>query len=262
MDKQIFTLGDDIGSVQLIQSVGDDAGIVNAARVSFGKITEYEIVTEWVNEKDKDGNPTRDYTEKVISKSLKDADRNLLRYLLVHGHDSPFEHNSLTFLVKAPIFIARQWFRHRVGVSYNEISGRYVEVKEEFYTPVSFRKQSVSNRQASVEADDLNNRAITNLYDDALKIAYKAYLSLLKDGVCREQARGLLPQCTYTEFYFTCNLRSLLHFIKLRDSEHAQWEIQRYAKAMKTLASEIFPETFEVLEQTKPMTIFINHTKS
>jgi len=219
MSNLYYPLNDNIGSVQLIQSVGDDTGIVNAARVSFGKRID----------------------------SIEEKDRKLIKYLLEHDHGTPFEHNSITFLVKAPIFVARQWFRHRIA-SFNEISGRYVEVKEEFYIPKEFRKQSTNNRQASIEGNELDNERANLIYVKTVKESFENYKELLALGVAREQARGVLPLNTYTEFYFTCNLRALLHFIKLRDHKNAQWEIQQYAKAMKEMAKEIFPETFRILE--------------
>lgn len=218
-NKIYYPLNDNIGSVQLIQSVGDDTGIVNAARVSFGKRID----------------------------SIEDKDRKLIKYLLEHDHGTPFEHNSLTFLVKAPLFVVQQHLRHRIS-SFNQISARYVEIKEEFYIPQNFRKQSTNNRQASIEGNDLENEKAKLIYAESLKIAYSKYQELLSLGVAREQARGLLPHCTYSEYYWTCNLRSLLHFIKLRDHENAQWEIRQYAKAMKEIAKEIFPETFKIID--------------
>ncbi len=217
-NKPIYVLNDEVGFVQLIQSVGDDTGIVNSARVSFGKKID----------------------------SIEDKDRKLIKYLLEHDHGTPFEHNSITFLVKAPIFIARQHFRHRIS-SFNEISGRYVEVKEEFYIPKEFRQQSTNNRQASIEGNELEHEKANLIYTKTVKESFENYKQLLALGVAREQARGVLPLTTYTEYYWTCNLRALLHFIKLRDHENAQWEIQQYAKAMKEIAKEIFPETFKIL---------------
>ena len=203
MNKIYYPLNDNIGSVQLVDSVGDDTGIVNAARVSFGKRID----------------------------SIEDKDRKLIKYLLEHEHGTPFEHNSLTFLVKCPIFVARQWMRHRIA-SFNEISGRYVEVKEEFYIP----KNCGYEEHSKV------------VFTKAMKDSFKHYQELLKAGVCREQARAVLPLATYTEYYFTCNLRALLHFIKLRDHDGAQWEIQQYAKILKEIAKNIFPETFKIIE--------------
>lgn len=215
----LFPLNDEIGSVALVQHVGDDKSVVNAARVSFG------------------GDNTLPFDEK---------DAKLIRYLLKHEHGSPFEHNSLTFKIVAPIFVIRQWMRHRVGVSYNEISGRYVEVLEQFYTPEKFRQQAKSNRQASIEAgDSLDQEQAHQVWENAWKQAFQAYQDLLALGVTREQARGVLPLTMYSEFYFTCNLRSLFHFLALRDHPGAQWETQMYARALAQLAEPLFPSSFE-----------------
>lgn len=214
----LFPLNDGIGSVALIQHVGDDKSIVNAARVSFG------------------GDNHMPFDEK---------DAKLIRYLLKHQHGSPFEHNSLTFKVVAPIFVVRQWMRHRIA-SYNEISGRYVEVKDQFYTPEKFRQQARSNRQASIEAtDSLDQEQAHQVWEAAWKHAYQAYHELLDLGVTREQARGVLPLTMYSEFYFTCNLRALFHFLELRDHPGAQYEIQMYARALAQLAEPLFPSSFE-----------------
>lgn len=219
LEQVLFPLNDEIGSVALVQHVGDDKSVVNAARVSFG------------------GDNTLPFDEK---------DAKLIRYLLKHEHGSPFEHNSLTFKIVAPIFVIRQWMRHRVGVSYNEISGRYVEVNEQFYTPEKFRQQAKSNRQASIEAtDSLNQEQAHQVWENAWKQAFQAYQDLLALGVTREQARGVLPLTMYSEFYFTCNLRSLFHFLALRDHPGAQWETQMYARALAQLAEPLFPSSFE-----------------
>ncbi|WP_034344067.1 FAD-dependent thymidylate synthase [Deinococcus misasensis] len=219
LEQVLFPLNDEIGSVALVQHVGDDKSVVNAARVSFG------------------GDNTLPFDEK---------DAKLIRYLLKHEHGSPFEHNSLTFKIVAPIFVIRQWMRHRVGVSYNEISGRYVEVLEQFYTPEKFRQQAKSNRQASIEAtDSLDQEQAHQVWENAWKQAFQAYQDLLALGVTREQARGVLPLTMYSEFYFTCNLRSLFHFLTLRDHPGAQWETQMYARALAQLAEPLFPSSFE-----------------
>lgn len=219
-----YILGDNKGYVSLLQHVGDDTSIVNSARVSFGKqITEVE-----------------------------EKDRKLIKYLLAHEHGTPLEHNSLTFLVKCPIFIARQWLRHRIA-SYNEISFRYVEATEEFYIPHKFREQSQNNRQASIEATftDEHQAANTEIYQTAVSNAFNSYQELLEKGVAREQARGVLPLTTYTQYYFTCNLRSFLHFVRLRSHAGAQWEIQQYANSMLQQAKKIFPHTIEIWESLR-----------
>lgn len=218
-----FCLDDEIGFVSLIQSVGDDAMIVNSARVSFGKKID----------------------------TVEEKDKKLLRFLLEHSHGTPLEHTCLTFLVKCPLFVARQWHRHRVGISINEISGRYVEVKDEFYIPKTFRQQSKSNRQASVESEfsDEVSKLMAENYTAAIEESFDRYKKLLDLGVAREQARGVLPLCSYTQYYWTCNLRSLFHFVKLRDHADAQWEIQQYAKIMLEQAKKYFPVTISVWEE-------------
>lgn len=218
-------LKDGISNLQLIQHTGGDTMIVNSARVSFGKRIE----------------------------KLEDKDRKLIRFLLDHHHGTPLEHTSLTFLVKCPLFVARQWHRHRIGVSINEISGRYVEVKDEFYIPQTFRSQSKSNRQASVEGgfDGLAEEHAKVVYTKATRDSFNHYQELLRAGVAREQARGVLPLSTYTEFYWTCNLRSLFHFVGLRNHADAQWEIQQYAQSMLEEAKKYFPETISIWEELK-----------
>lgn len=219
----LYPLGDGIGSVALVQHVGNDKSVVSAARVSFGGDN---------------------------SLPLDEKDTKLIKYLLKHQHGSPFEHNLLTFKTVAPLFVIRQWMRHRVGVSYNEISGRYVEVEERFYVPVRFRQQAPNNRQASIEASELLDQdAARSIWESAIQSAYEAYTELLKLGVTKEQARGVLGLCAYSEFYFTCNLRSLFHFLSLRDHPGAQWETQMYARALRQLAAPLFPVSFQAWDE-------------
>lgn len=218
----VFTLNDEIGFVALIDSTGNDAGIVNAARVSFGKQVE----------------------------SISDRDKKLIKFLLEHQHGTPFEHNIFTFHIKCPLFIARQWMRHRIA-SYNEISYRYVEAPEEFYIPKEFRMQSQNNRQASVQGDfddDTQDKSL-QLYKQSVQHSFDSYKQLIESGVAREQARAVLPLTTYTQFYFTCNLRALLHFIELRIHKDAQWEIQQYAKALLDIAETKFPDTIKIWQE-------------
>lgn len=211
----LYPLNDGIGSVELLMVAGTDQDIVDAARVSFDKV----------------GNTD------------PEANAKLIRYLLKHKHLSPFEHNMIKFRIKCPIFVDRQIVRHRIGISKNEISARYVEVKDEFYVPASLRKQSKSNRQASVDGGgDLDDYIGT--YRLTCASAVRSYHILLDEGVCREQARGVLPQAMYTTSIYTFNLRSLLHFVDLRTHAGAQWEIQQYASAMRQLVEPSFPLTF------------------
>ena len=218
-------LDDGISYVKLVQFAGDDKVVVNAARISFDGDNEEE---------------------------LNARDVKLINYLLSHNHGSPTEHNVLTFKVICPIFVDRQWVRHRVGVSKNEISGRYVEMDERVYKPSKFRAQAKSNRQASVEDEGYINQAnAIALWEDAWRYAFGTYHALLSMGVAREQARGILPLALYTENYYSFNLRSLMHFIALRDHEGAQWEMQQYAKALYKLALPIFPETLRIFEELR-----------
>lgn len=203
-------LQDGISSLDLVRVSGSDIDVVNAARVSYGK----------------------------VSTTVSERDKKLIQFLIEHKHTSPFEHNQLSFRVKAPIFVVRQWMRHRMN-SYNEISYRYVKAPLEFYTPPFWRYQDTVNKQASVGA--FQDDALTKQYHTFLETAAKTYESMLEQGVCRELSRGVLPLCTYTQFIFTCNLHSLMHFLSLRLHAGAQFEIRQYAQGMLKLAMPYFP---------------------
>lgn len=218
-------LEDGISSLELVRHSGSDVDVVNAARVSFGK-----VVTQ-----------------------MNERDVKLVRYLMKHDHTSPFEHNQLSFRIKCPLYVARQWMRHRMN-SYNEISYRYVKAPLEFYTPKKWRFQDTQNRQGSV--GEFENEKLLQEYSQALKHARDAYESLLEQGVCREQARGLLPVTTYTEFIFTCNLLSLTHFLRLRTHAGAQFEIRQYAYGMLELALPHFPVSLQAWKDFK-----LNHSE-
>lgn len=213
-DTKLDPLQDGISAVELLRVSGSDLDIANAARVSYGR----------------------------VSTAISDRDKKLIEFLMEHDHTSPFEHNQLSFRVKAPIFVARQWMRHRMN-SYNEISYRYVQIKTEFYIPTVFRYQDTVNKQGSVGT--FSDTGLLETYKKTLETCHKAYEDLLAAGVCREQARALMPVGTYTEFIFTCNLHSLMHFLKLRLSAGAQSEIKVYAKTLLRLAHPHFPLTLE-----------------
>jgi thymidylate synthase (FAD) len=209
----IDPLNDGISSVELIRVSGSDLDIVNAARVSYGKIAH----------------------------EISERDKKLIKYLLEHHHTSPFEHNQLSFRIKAPIFVTRQWMRHRMN-SYNEISYRYVKAPLEFYIPSNWRYQDATNRQCS--SGSFDNSLLLDSYKQSLEIATQTYTMLLEQGVAREIARGVLPLCTYTEFIFTCNLHSLMNFLTLRLHPGAQHEIRAYAYALLNASNHHFPVTF------------------
>lgn len=183
---------------------------------------------------------------------LKDikSDTNLIRYLLKNRHTSPFEMVKFKFHVKAPLFVTRQWFRHRMG-NFNEISGRYTVLNEEFYYPKKVSSQSVHNKQLSADDNLLNDTKIFNLMNDYLTSAnhqYFRYENLIENGVSRESARIGLPLNLFTEFYWSIDLHNLLHFIKLRDSKNAQSEIRDYASNIKELITDLCPITMDAYD--------------
>ena len=220
--------GDDIGAVEYVSHMGSDLTVVNAARVSFGAQKE----------------------------DLDDKDIKLINYLIKHNHTSPFEHCSITMRFTVPLFIRSQHHRHRTW-AYNEISRRYTSVDMKFYEPAQFRSQHKSNRQASNDVlinpnlNPVDRPTIipVPMYCASDAVAshnyrsLKLYEQLIDHGVCREQARGVLPQNLYTEYYGTVNLHNLLKFVSLRSHEGAQWEIQKVAEACLEIAEKHFPES-------------------
>ncbi|MCQ2378747.1 MAG: FAD-dependent thymidylate synthase [Victivallaceae bacterium] len=207
------------GWVGLIDHLGSESTIVNAARVSFGK----------------------------LKKDMDERDVKLLGYLIDNRHTSPLEHLVFTFSVHCPLFIRGQWHRHRTW-SYNEISRRYTEIDLEFYTPVALRRQSENNRQASYSDPSFEDGALREAISDHNRKSLELYENLLASGVCREQARGVLPQNMMVTFWGTVDLANLLHFLELRDSDHAQAEIQEYAQAIKKLIKPIVPNVAAYFE--------------
>lgn len=212
----------DLGFVRLVDSMGGDSAIVQAARVSYGTGT----------------------------KTLRE-DSQLIGYLLRNNHGTPFEMVSFKFHVKAPIFVARQWFRHRIS-SYNEESGRYSVLKPEFFIPIpgTLCSQDTKNRQGRAQPIDpaLSEEAMRVIVASYAK-AYETYEALLVYGISREQARIVLPVATYTSFYWAVNLRALFNFLSLRCDGHAQAEIRAYAFAVLDLIGPIAPVAVEVLRQ-------------
>jgi thymidylate synthase (FAD) len=201
--------------------MGTEATITNAARVSFGKMKE----------------------------TFDEKDEKLLKYLIENKHLTPLEHVKFTFSVHCPLFVRGQWHRHRAGWSYNEISRRYTEVDMEFYIPEKYRVQSENNKQASVEGSEIEkNTEAYNLYNEIVGKSLETYNKLLEIGVCKEQARGVLPQTMFTTFWATVDLRNLIHFIELRDDDHAQKEIRDYARAMKELIRPYVPHVVKYME--------------
>ena len=220
--------------------MGTDLTVVNSARVSFGK-------------------------NKTV---LDEKDEKLIRYLIKHRHTSTLEHNLITFRFCVPLFVRSQHHRHRTW-SYNEISRRYTDVDIRFYELQAFRTQHKSNRQASnaeelidpiLNPEDENHPklgewiqfyrasdAVKRHHEDSLEL----YNQLIDKGVCREQARGVLPQNMYTEYYGTVNLNNLLKFIDLRTHDGAQWEIQKVAEACMEIATDLWPITVNAYRDSR-----------
>ena len=149
-----------------------------------------------------------------------------------------------------PLFVMRQYVRHRMQ-NLNEVSARYTELPDEFYIPDKWRKQDIKNKQGSIESDELDHEKCSKNLEEICKMTYDTYQNFLKLGVAREMARMVLPVNIYTEIYTCWDLKNLLHFLALREDSHAQFEIQEYAKAIKTICGELFPNTMEAYEKFK-----------
>lgn len=211
----------DHGHVQLIDVMGSDERIEQVARLSYGKGTRQVSET-----------------------------RALLRYLMRHRHTSPFEQAVITLDMKMPIFVARQLIRHRTA-SYNELSGRYSEMPEEYYVPGADQVcvQSSSNKQGRAEPVDMGTAAETRTTMRMLgEEAFLSYQDMLRDNVSRETARMVLPLSTYTQWCMTMNLHNLLHMLALRLDPHAQWETRQYASMIADIVKDWVPLTWEAFE--------------
>lgn len=204
--------------------MASDLKVVGAARISVGKDPEH------------------------ASKGVE-SDEKLIRFLMSNGHGTPFEHAVFQFYVKAPIFVAREWFRHRMG-SFNEQSGRYGEYQPEFYIPDHVRVADPANKQQSIRApkDQYHKNFMYNELADDYAYAFEAYERLLASGVAREMARMVLPVSLYTSFWWTVNARSLLNFIMLRADDRAQFEIREYAQIISGMFKARMPLTWAAFE--------------
>lgn len=234
-----YPLEDNIGFVELVDRMSQDTAlkVVNSARISYkGKKEEFD-----------------------------DKDRKLTAFLAEHGHTSPFRHSYYTFSISAPMFVLRQWHKHTIGcnwreyeingdsctrevfeldytfgdtgTSWNEVSGRYVKLEPKFYVPKKFRSNpSHGNKQTSNPLpEDFNHSGWSANFEGYLMYAYDVYKAALDAGICKEQARLLLPQSMYSQVYWTVSLHGILHFLKLRLHHDSQWEIQQYAKGIFSL---------------------------
>lgn len=219
LDKEYKVL--DHGFIRLVDYLGSDDRIVQSARVSYGEGT----------------------------KTIRD-DTKLINYLMKHWHTSPFEQVVLTFHVKMPIFVARQWVRHRTA-RINEISGRYSVMSDDMFLPERLPFQSTDNKQGSADESlpkELSEALIGQMEHDQEAI-YKHYNELLEKGVSREIARINLPLALYTEMYWQMDLHNLFHFLKLRLDKHAQHEIRCYAKTIAEITKKVAPIAWNAFEE-------------
>ena len=222
----------DKGYIEVVDALGDDLTPVNAARVSFGGRSE----------------------------KFEAKDRRLSKFLIKHKHFSPFRHQHVMMIIKAPEFVMRQWYKHVVGIettsssstkdhAWNEISGRYIPVQE-YYHPEVWRKQSEDNKQASEgRLDDLQQQRMTHIYNEYMRQVEMTYDRMIDAGMAKEQARIILPLSQYTLVWWTASFQSIMNFIELRDEATAQVEIQEYAKALKKIMLDVFPETTKLWEE-------------
>jgi thymidylate synthase (FAD) len=209
----------DHGFVRLDAAMADDLSVVNGARVSFARHKD----------------------------ELDDADAGLIRFLMRDRHGTPFEHNAFRFHIRCPIFVAREWFRHRIG-SFNEFSMRYAKATDEFYVPAAEDVRSQVGKPGSYSFEPVEPELAERTREELRAVyetAYATYTRLVDEGVARELARSVLPVGAYTEFYWTVNARALMNFVSLRAAETAQREIRRYAEACEQFLAAKMPITYE-----------------
>jgi len=209
----------DHGFVRLDAVMADDLSVVNSARVSFA----------------------------ARSDEMDQRNRGLVRFLMRQRHGTPFEHNSLRFHIRTPIFVAREWFRHRMG-SFNEESARYHKLSDDFYVPERDAIRTQVGKPGAYTFEPVDDELATEtiaIFKDTYEELYRKYDDLVEKGVAKEVARALLPFGIYTQFYWTLNARSLMNFLSLRNSPEAQYEIRVYAEAIERLWSETMPVTHE-----------------
>lgn len=212
--------------VKLIDHMGSDLSVVNSARVSFNKESE----------------------------ALEMKDKKLIKYLATHNHFTPFTHCTITLREKVPIFVARQRFKHQIGFSYNEVSRRYVDYEPEFYTPEEWRAKADNKKQGSEEGTDIDINPegfVVDVYQQSISRAMWTYEDLLRRGVCPEQARMVLPQSTYTEYWVTGSLAAWARAYNLRSKPDAQKEIRDLASMWNDILSELYPYSWKELTQNE-----------
>jgi thymidylate synthase (FAD) len=216
-----------------IDHMGSDLTVVNAARVSFAKESEWDL---------KEIGGVRGHPDVY---GLSDRDEKLIRYLATHHHWTPFAHPQITLHIKAPIFIRTQCFKHKVGFTENEVSRRYVDEVPTFYVPDAWRKRADNKKQGS--SDEVVMTEAVAGFTDFCTMAVDYYNDLLDSGVAPEQARMVLPQAMYTEWYWTGSLAAYARFVKQRTDPHAQYEIQVLARQVGEIIEPLFPVSWAAL---------------
>lgn len=230
MTKKVDVL--DKGFVRYIDHMGNDLMVVNAARVSFNKESEWEGGRKWTGE--------------ISGKKLSERDQKLISYLAKHNHWTPFAHPQICLHIKAPISIRTQLYKHKVGFVENEVSRRYVKDDPEFYNPKWRSAPTDGAKQGS--SDFISGTTfIDDYYSKTAEEAVSCYEELLSNGVAPEQARFVLPQGTYTEWWWTGSLAAYARVCKLRSDAHAQWEVREYAAAISKIIEPMFPHSWKAL---------------
>ena len=207
------------GFVRLDDAMASDLSVANSARVSFA----------------------------MRKDELDDSDRGLIRFLMRERHGTPYEHNAFRFHIRCPLFVAREWFRHRIG-SFNEESARYHQLEGDFYVPAPADVRSQVGKPGAYTFEPIDAETAQDVRADLeahYERAYGLYQELIDRGLAKELARCVLPMGTFTQFYWTVNARSLMNFISLRAADTAQLEIRRYAEALETIFAELMPVTYE-----------------
>lgn len=223
----------DHGFVNLVDYMGSDLTVVNAARVSFNKESDWDSEHHWTGNREH---------------KLSEKDQKLISYLAKHKHWTPFAHPQITLRIKAPIFIRTQLFKHKVGFVENEVSRRYVSDTPEIYYPQWRSKPTNGAKQGS---EDFVNSELVNSYNTAwesiAKPALEIYHKLIAEGVAPEQSCSVLPQGTYTEWWWTGSLSAYARVYAQRIDPHAQWEVRQYAQAIYDIVQPLFPVSWKAL---------------
>jgi thymidylate synthase (FAD) len=212
-------------SIGLVDFMGSDHRIVNAARVSFHRSVDED-------------------------KPLSPQDARIISFMATHGHDSPFFHPMISLRIRMPLFMAREWFRHTVGFSRNEVSRRYVTMGVDCFLPASLREEDKNKKQGSKESLIPNNDECLDYMQQSMERSIQDYRHLLSQGVCAEQARLVLPQSMMTEFVETASLSAYARLYRLRNHKDAQAEIRLWAVAIGTIMEQLFPIGWAALNHT------------